>query len=99
MKLLTAIAACAAAAAFSLSFGTAAFAQSNPSGLTHAEVISQLQQAQAQGLVPTPNSDYPPSAATIARNREIYAIQHGTDGAHETKTAATPATQIDPVSD
>jgi hypothetical protein len=98
MKLLTAIAACAVTAAFSLSFGSAAFAQSNPSGLTHAEVIAQLQQAQAQGLVPTPNNDYPPSATTIARNREIYAIQHGTDGAHETKTAATPATQVEPAS-
>lgn len=83
MKLLTAI----AVAALSLPFGANAFAQSNPSGLTRADVMAQLQQAQAQGLVPTPNNDYPPTAAEIARNREIYAIQHGTDGASATRTA------------
>ena len=84
MKLLTAL----AVAALSLPFGANAFAQSNPSGLTHADVIAQLKQAQAEGLVPTHNSDYPPSETTIARNREIYAIQHGTDGANATRTAA-----------
>lgn len=82
MKLLTVF----AISALSLTFGANAFAQSSPSGLTHAEVIAQLQQAQAQGLVPTPKNDYPPSAATIARNREVYAIQHGTDGAHMAAT-------------
>jgi hypothetical protein len=86
MKLLTAL----AVAALSLPFGANAFAQSNPSGLTHAEVIAQLQQAQAEGLVPTHNSDYPPSEATINRNREIYAIQHGTDGVAVTQSAGVP---------
>lgn len=83
MKMLTAL----AVAALSLPFGANAFAQSNPSGLTHAQVIAQLKQAQAEGLVPAHNNDYPPSAATIARNREIYAIQHGTDGKSVTRTA------------
>ena len=87
MKLLTAI----AVAALSLPFGATAFAQSNPSGLTRAEVIAQLKQAQAEGLVPVRNNDYPPSATEIARNREIYAIQHGMDGAGAMKTAGAPA--------
>jgi hypothetical protein len=58
--------------------------------LTGAEVIAQLQQAQAEGLVPTPKHDYPPSEATIARNREIYAIRHGMDGVHQVNTAGMP---------
>lgn len=94
MKLLTAI----AVAALSLPFGANAFAQTTSSGLTRAEVIAQLKQAQAEGLVPTPTNDYPPSAATIARNREIYAIQHGTDGTDAMKTARIPAEQSAPVS-
>ncbi|MFM0665040.1 DUF4148 domain-containing protein [Paraburkholderia sediminicola] len=88
MKLLTAI----AVAALSLPFGANAFAQSNPSGLTRADVMAQLQQAQEEGLVPTPNNDYPPTAREIARNREIYAIQHGKDGAGAVKTAGVPGT-------
>jgi hypothetical protein len=87
MKLLTTI----AVAALSLPFGANAFAQSNPSGLTRAEVMAQLQQAQAEGLVPAPNNDYPPTAAEIARNRELYAIQHHTDGAGAINTAGVPA--------
>jgi hypothetical protein len=89
MKLFTAI----AVAALSLPFGANAFAQTTSSGLTRAEVMAQLQQAEAQGLVPTHNNDYPPSDAQIARNREIYAIQHGTDGSTAMKTAGAPATQ------
>ena len=89
MKLLTAF----AVAALSLSFGASAFAQSGSQGLTRAEVVAQLQQAQAEGLVPTHNNDYPPSDAEIARNREIYAIQHGGNGADGMKTAGTGAAQ------
>ncbi|MGF6855927.1 uncharacterized protein DUF4148 [Paraburkholderia sp. RAU2J] len=74
MKRFTALA--VAVAALGLSIGSTAFAQSNSPGLTRAEVLAQLQQAQAEGLVPAPKDDYPPSEATIARNREIYAIQH-----------------------
>ncbi|MCX4173188.1 MULTISPECIES: DUF4148 domain-containing protein [Paraburkholderia] len=94
MKLLTAI----AVAALSLPFGATAFAQSSPSGLTRAEVIAQLKQAQAEGLVPVRNNDYPPSATEIARNREIYAIQHGGNGADATKTAGVPAAQTESAS-
>jgi hypothetical protein len=94
MKLLTAV----AVTALSLTFGANVFAQSNPSGLTHAEVIAQLQQAQAEGLVPSPKNGYPPSATRIARNREIYAIQHGTDGADEVDTVRITAAHPAPAS-
>jgi hypothetical protein len=94
MKLLTAI----AVAALSLPFGANAFAQTTSSGVTRAEVIAQLQQAQAEGMVPTPKNDYPPSAATVARNRELYAIQHGTDHAGEMATAAGAPVQAEPAS-
>ncbi|MGF6600220.1 hypothetical protein P3T23_004955 [Paraburkholderia sp. GAS448] len=72
MKLLTAI----ALAALSLPFGANAFAQTSTSGLTRAEVRAQLVEAEADGLVPAPKNDYPPSAQTIARNREVYALRH-----------------------
>ncbi|MFL9962345.1 DUF4148 domain-containing protein [Paraburkholderia sediminicola] len=94
MKLLTAI----AVAALSLPFGANAFAQTTSSGLTRADVIAQLQQAQAEGLVPVRTNDYPPSETTIARNREIYAIQHGTDHAGEMATAGGAAGQAGPAS-
>lgn len=87
MKLLTAF----AIAALSLSFGASAFAQTNPSGLTRAEVRAQLVQAQAEGLVPAPKNDYPPSAATIARNHELYALGHGMDDANAVRTAGMPS--------
>lgn len=46
-------------------------------GLTRAEVRAQLVEAEQQGLLPTNNIDYPPSAETIARNRQLYALAHG----------------------
>ncbi|RDK03253.1 DUF4148 domain-containing protein [Paraburkholderia lacunae] len=97
MKLLTAV----AVAALGLSFGATAFAQTASSGstssaLTRAEVVAQLAQAQAEGYLPMSDGDYPPSAATIAHNREIYAIQHGTDGM--VRTAGSPAAHPEPVS-
>ena len=72
MKLLTAI----ALAALSLPFGANAFAQTSTSGLTRADVRAQLIEAEADGLVPALKNDYPPSAQTIAHNRELYAIRH-----------------------
>lgn len=94
MKLLNAF----AVTALSLTFGANAFAQTSPSGLTRAEVMAQLQQAQAEGLVPTHDYDYPPTAAEVARNREIYAIQHGTDNAATVRTAGMPAAHAEPAS-
>ncbi|MDS0861061.1 DUF4148 domain-containing protein [Burkholderia pseudomultivorans] len=69
----------AAAALLTVVIGmpVAAFAQTSTSGLTRADVIADLIQAQRDGTVPAPNWDYPPSAQTIARNRELYALAHG----------------------
>jgi len=70
-------------------FGQAAFAQSaDPSvaaalpsaspdaGATRAEVRAELVQAEAQGLLPTSNNDYPPTPEMIARNRAEYQTRH-----------------------
>ncbi|WP_345817449.1 DUF4148 domain-containing protein (plasmid) [Paraburkholderia sp. PREW-6R] len=95
MKLLTAI----AVAALSLPFGANAFAQSSTAGLTRAEVIAQLRQAQAQGLVPARKDDYPPSEATIERNRELYAIQHGSDGTNVVATRGMPGSRPEAASE
>lgn len=52
-----------------------AFAQTDTAapeqGLTRAEVIAQLKQAYLDGELPTNDGNYPPSAATRARNREL----------------------------
>lgn len=52
-----------------------AFAQTDASaptqGLTRAEVIAQLKQAYLDGELPTNDGNYPPNAATRARNREL----------------------------
>ncbi|MCA8239818.1 DUF4148 domain-containing protein [Burkholderia sp. AU32262] len=52
-----------------------AFAQTDASapaqGLTRAEVIEQLKQAYLDGELPTNDGNYPPNAATRARNREL----------------------------
>lgn len=63
-------------ATLSLPFGTQAFAQSTQAPLTRAEVRQQLIDAEADGLLPSNRNDYPPSHAEVARNRQIYAIQH-----------------------
>ncbi|MDR0242707.1 MAG: DUF4148 domain-containing protein [Burkholderia sp.] len=81
----------AATALLALAIGTpvAAFAQSS-SGLTRADVIADLVQAQRDGTVPTSNWDYPPSTQTVARNRELYAIAHGEPGT-ATASVSVPA--------
>jgi hypothetical protein len=66
------------AVACCVAFG--ASAQSVPTGKTRAEVRAELVQAQREGFVPAPKSDYPPSAEAVRHNAEIYAIQHGGDG-------------------
>ncbi|WP_175912918.1 DUF4148 domain-containing protein [Burkholderia metallica] len=52
-----------------------AFAQTDTSapapGLTRAKVIDQLKQAYLDGELPTNDGNYPPNAATRARNREL----------------------------
>ncbi|MDR0242713.1 MAG: DUF4148 domain-containing protein [Burkholderia sp.] len=63
-------------ATLSLPFGTQAFAQSTQAPVTRAEVRQQLIDAEADGLLPSNRNDYPPSHAEIARNRQLYALQH-----------------------
>ncbi|VWC79843.1 DUF4148 domain-containing protein [Burkholderia contaminans] len=60
-----------------LSAPIVAFAQTTDHALTRADVVADLIQAERDGTLPTSNWDYPPSAPTIARNRELYAIAHG----------------------
>ncbi|MDR6496892.1 hypothetical protein J2785_000034 [Burkholderia ambifaria] len=66
----------AASALLFVALGTpvAAFAQISQHALTRAQVIADLAQAERDGTVPDPNSDYPPSAQAAARHREMYAI-------------------------
>ncbi|MFP3632419.1 DUF4148 domain-containing protein, partial [Burkholderia sp. SIMBA_045] len=80
-----------AAALLALTIGTpvAAFAQSASAGLTRADVLAELVQAQRDGTVPTSRWDYPPSAPTIERNRELYALGHGEQ--HTQSAAAAPS--------
>jgi hypothetical protein len=66
--------------------GANAFAQTPSSGLTRAEVHTQLVQAEKNGILPSSKLDYPPSAETIARNKELYDIRHEHD--HADATAA-----------
>ncbi|KUZ34010.1 DUF4148 domain-containing protein [Burkholderia territorii] len=83
----------AAAALLVLTLGApvAALAQQASQGLTRAEVLADLVQAQRDGTVPTSNWDYPPSNRTIARNAELYAIAHGEA---RTATASVPVPSV-----
>ena len=62
-----------ATAAAALLSPTFAQTDASPSaqGLTRAEVIDQLKQAYLDGELPTNDGNYPPNAATRARNREL----------------------------
>ncbi|UXU86040.1 DUF4148 domain-containing protein [Burkholderia sp. S-53] len=83
MKLIAAF----VVATLSLPFGTQAFAQSTQAPITRAEVRQQLIDAEADGMLPSNRNDYPPSASQIARNRQLYAIQH-----HDAMPTATAST-------
>ncbi|AOK16250.1 hypothetical protein WT26_09610 [Burkholderia cepacia] len=69
MNLMRFAVATAAAALLSPAFAQTDAAAPAP-GLTRAEVIAQLKQAYLDGELPTNDGNYPPSAATRARNRE-----------------------------
>lgn len=63
-----------AAALTALALSPAAFSQ----GKTRDEVRQELIRAQHEGVVPAGKNDYPPSAALVARNKELHAISvHG----------------------
>lgn len=51
---------------------TVAAGPSTSSGKTRAQVREELVEAQRAGLIPTSKIDYPPSAATIARNQARF---------------------------
>ncbi|MGV7241742.1 DUF4148 domain-containing protein [Caballeronia sordidicola] len=51
-----------------------AFAQTPPSGKTRQQVQQELVQARHDGIIPTTKNDYPPSAATVARNQDVHAV-------------------------
>lgn len=51
---------------------THAATRSTSSGKTRAQVREELVEAQRMGLVPSSKTDYPPSAATIARNQARF---------------------------
>jgi hypothetical protein len=48
-------------------------------GKTREQVREELVQAWRDGLLPYKRYEYPPSDATIARNKELYAIAHPED--------------------
>ncbi|CAJ2761135.1 Uncharacterised protein [Burkholderia pseudomallei] len=74
MNTKTAIVWATAAALTALALPPAAFAQ----GKTRDEVRQELIRAQHEGVVPAGKNDYPPSAALVARNKELHAISvHG----------------------
>jgi hypothetical protein len=73
--------------AIALISGVNAYAQSTSSSLTRADVYAQLVQAQADGILPYHRTDYPPSPATIARNKELYVLRHRHDQTNATASA------------
>lgn len=67
----------------SMSVGVAGQAFAQTSGITRAEVKQQLVQAEAQGLLPSNGTDYPPRASSIARNKAAYVARHEGNVAHQ----------------
>ncbi|MBP0595567.1 DUF4148 domain-containing protein [Paraburkholderia sp. LEh10] len=57
---------------------------------TREQVRAEIEQARRDGLLPYRRHDYPPSKATIARNKELYAITHS-NGVTTQATPAVPA--------
>jgi hypothetical protein len=78
-----------AAGMMALTAGVNVYAQQTSSGLTRADVYAQIVQAEADGILPFHRNDYPPSPATIARNKELYALRHRHDSSTEAVAAGT----------
>ncbi|CAM2156852.1 DUF4148 domain-containing protein [Pararobbsia alpina] len=64
-----------AAVALSAVVGSA-FAQST-SGLTREQVRAQLVDAERAGVIPTTDTQYPPTADEVAQNKAMYQVQFG----------------------
>ncbi|VWC14521.1 hypothetical protein BLA13014_05385 [Burkholderia aenigmatica] len=61
----------AAAAAAALSMAVLSQAMAAPQK-TRQEVLQELVRARHDGVIPSPNHDYPASPAAVARNQEIH---------------------------
>ncbi|WP_341318866.1 DUF4148 domain-containing protein [Paraburkholderia sp. IMGN_8] len=72
-----------AIAATTLAATGAVAAQGMPEsqGKTREQVREEMIQARRDGWLPYRRHDYPPSTATIKRNKELYAIAHPDDAA------------------
>ncbi|HTH60717.1 MAG TPA: DUF4148 domain-containing protein [Paraburkholderia sp.] len=64
------------AAMVALSGIAAAQHPTGASGKTREQVRQELEQAYRDGLLPHKRTEYPPSEATIKRNKELYALRH-----------------------
>jgi len=60
-------------------------------GKTREQVRAEIVQAQRDGWLPYRRYDYPPSAATVKRNKELYAITHPDDAAVKETSASADA--------
>ncbi|MDH6152916.1 hypothetical protein OKW46_006906 [Paraburkholderia sp. WSM4179] len=60
--------------------------------MTRAEARRQRVQAQADGLLPIPENNYPPPATRIGRNKELYAIEYQNDPVSATAFVSTSPT-------
>ncbi|SAK93032.1 hypothetical protein AWB81_05069 [Caballeronia arationis] len=58
---------------------------------TREQVREEIAEARRDGLLPYKRHDYPPSAATIKRNKELYAIAHPGDAAVKEASASADA--------
>ncbi|CAM2153901.1 Purine nucleoside phosphorylase [Pararobbsia alpina] len=77
------IAILATSAGLSLCVSLSAFAQTAPTApLTRSEVRQQLIDAEAAGLLPINNVDYPPSADTVQHNQVLYKEAETFDARH-----------------
>ncbi|MBB5448336.1 hypothetical protein HDG38_006984 [Paraburkholderia sp. WSM4177] len=67
--------------------------------MTRAEVHQQLVQAQADGLLPVPENNYPLPATRLGRNKELHAIEYQNDPFSATASASTSPTDWGVTSD
>ncbi|HTJ92202.1 MAG TPA: DUF4148 domain-containing protein [Pararobbsia sp.] len=67
-----------------------AFAQST-SGLTREQVRADLVSAQRAGVIPTADTQYPPTTDEIAQNKALYQVQFGKSSEPQRWAAGTSA--------
>ncbi|RKP47703.1 DUF4148 domain-containing protein [Pararobbsia silviterrae] len=82
-----------AIAAVSVALATlagSAFADTT-SGLTRAQVRADLVNAQREGMIPSTDTQYPPTAQEIAQNKALYQAQFGKSAEPQRWATGTPA--------